>query len=442
MNQRSVRQTESSEAREVELQVVSVFCSSEGEGAEAKETCVSSNETVDRAAAGRFIIRVDQVHAEPDPAQGLILTIPRLMPDPGAKSSTDGSLVATSSLDAPAWVRHEEIRLPIPLEHYESLFAGIRKRSLWAFLIVFAIGTALSAGVATRYTRPVRRLDAGIRRLSAGDLDVQVQAQGGDEIARLGRAFNEMTRSLRANRERGREMVRREKHSALGRLAAGVAHDIRNPLHSIGLTLQHLHETCRPEDDGRAAEFDRALDVIRGEIHRLDKLVGNFLSFARSEPRARAAVDLCDLLRETERLVRKEAEWREVRLELQLDESVMRVVADAEALRSSVLNLVLNSFEAMPQGGRLTLGLHNGGDEAVVEVSDTGVGIPAEDADRVFDFAFTTREGGTGLGLAMVYQCVVEDHGGRVDLKSALGRGTTVRLALPVVEAQQRELAV
>jgi signal transduction histidine kinase len=280
----------------------------------------------------------------------------------------------------------------------------------------------------------VRRLDAAIRRLADGDLDVRVDVRGRDEVARLGRAFNEMARSLRASRQRARDVVRREKHAALGRLAAGVAHDVRNPLHSIGLTLQHLSDTCRPEAGERAAEFDQAVDVMRGEIRRLDRLVGNFLRFAGGEARERRPVGLAQLLRDTADVVRKEAEWRGVELAVDPGPVEAVVEVDAEAVRSSLLNLVLNSFEAMPDGGRLSLALSAGDAEAAIEVADTGVGIPDADRDRVFDFAFTTRDGGSGLGLAMVYQCIVEDHGGRIDLDSAPGRGTRVRLVLPRAE--------
>ncbi len=394
-----------------------VVCNTDEQG---QERCESGQDP----RQFEFVIAVDGVKAEPDPIAGLVLKVPRL---------TAGSEADLQPFDERGtWTRQEDIRLPIPLADFDGLYTTLRRRSIGIFLGVFAVGTVLSAGLAARFTRPIRRLDAAIRKLSAGDLDVQVDTRGRDEYARLGRAFNDMTRSLRANRQRARELLRREKHAALGRLAAGVAHDVRNPLHSIGLTLEHVRESCAPNDAERAAEFEKGFETIRGEIRRLDQLVGNFLRFARTDANERRPVDLRELLVETERLVRKEAEWRNVHVDVRLPDTAPTVLVDAEAVRSSVLNLVLNSFEAMPQGGDLTLTLTAESDEAVIEVADTGAGIPAQDQDRVFEFAYTTREGGTGLGLAMVHQCVVEDHGGRVTLDSAPGRGTRVRLALPL----------
>jgi signal transduction histidine kinase len=420
---------------------VTIVCESEGEALRPEDCVTREGETV-LDLHNNYFVDINGVRAEADPSEGMVLKIKTFKPESQAGEAQLVTEDIQFSEDAPAVVfkRHEDIRLPIPVQEYDSLFASVRRRSLWLFLGVFVVGTALSAGLASRFTRPIRRLDAGIRRLSAGDLEVQVPARGGDEIGRLGTAFNDMTRSLRANRQRSREMVRREKHSALGRLAAGVAHDIRNPLHSIGLTLQHLRETCRPEAEEPSEEFDRSLDIIRGEIRRLDQLVGNFLRFAKSEARERHEVDLRDLLTETARLVRKEAEWRRIEVELDLDESAPTIEADGEAIRSSILNLVLNSFEAMPDGGRLHLSLRSGPDEAVLEVADTGEGIPEQDQDRVFDFAYTTKDGGNGLGLAMVYQCVVEDHGGQVSLKSEPGGGTRVRMALPLGDRSSEEV--
>lgn len=403
------------------------------------------DEAVETAAFGQIFISLEDVRAEADPVDGnLTLRIPRFTTADAAGGERRSEVVEFKfETDAEgvipvALAKHDELHLPIPIGDYEELFARMRSRSLFLFLGVFAVGMVLSTGLATRFTRPIRRLDAGIRRISEGDLDAEVDAAGKDEIARLGRAFNEMTSRLREGRDRNREIVRREKLSALGGLAAGVAHDVRNPLHSINLTLQHMAEACRPEAAERSAEFDEALDVIRGEIARLDQLIGNFLRFARTDRRERQPMDLAALLRETASLIKKEAEWRKIDVELDINEAAPSVSIVGESVRSSVLNLVLNSFEAMPEGGKLTLRLGVEGASIVVEVADTGKGIPEEDREKVFEFAYTTREGGSGLGLAMVHHCVVEEHGGRILLDSEPGRGTRVRLLLPIrVEARE-----
>ena len=419
----------------------------------------ASGETGEAPAPGHnrtVVVRVEEVRAESDAAGDMVLRIPtwRMQENPKAgegepesltwvdsgaapekTAGTDTASVAGSPKSPEAGLAfksaRQEIVLPIPTREFRDLFAGFREKTLVLFLGIFALGTLLSAGLAARFTRPVRRLDAGIRRLAEGDLDVRVEAEGSDEVGRLGRAFNEMADRLKASKQRETEMRRREKLSALGRMAAGVAHDVRNPLHSIGLTLQNLQETARPIEPERGRDFDRSVAIIRDEIRRLDRLIENFLRFARSDRAAHVQVDLARLARETAQLVEKEAERRGVRVLVASDGAPVVVEGDREAIGSSILNLVLNSFEAMPQGGTLTLSVRQAEGEARLEVADTGQGIPDQDQERVFDFAFTTREEGHGLGLAMVHQVVVEDHGGRVSLNSRPGEGTQVTLAFP-----------
>lgn len=404
--------------------------------------CLAHTTAIDEVE--RMIIDVDGVHAISDPRLGLVLKMTQFMPaememidvaEAGGREATVQSL--QESVDGNLFfAERNEIAMPIR-GNYAELFGRLRGRSLVLFMGVFLVGIALSAWLAARFTRPIRRLDAGIRRLSEGDLDVEVEAAGQNEIGRLSRAFNEMAGKLRRNRDREREMVRRERLSALGRLAAGVAHDVRNPLHSIGLTLQHLDDAARPERPEARREFERSLDIIRGEIKRLDGLVGNFLRFARSERRQRQRVDPPALFHELARLLEKEAERRKVKIELEIAAPAPAVDADNESLRSTILNLVLNSFEASENGGQVKLTSAMVDDEWMVEVSDSGQGIPAEELEHVFDFAYSTKEGGNGLGLAMVHHTVVEEHGGRVTLDSTPGEGTTVRLYFPTAEESE-----
>ena len=330
----------------------------------------------------------------------------------------------------------DELVFNVPTRDYQSIFDKIRKRSLLLLMGVFMVGMLLSAGLARRFTRPIRELDRGLRRLTKGDLDVSVKVSGQEEVSRLGHAFNDMTRRLRFSRERAREVTRSEKLSALGRLAAGVAHDVRNPLHSIGLTLQHLQDTCRPESDDSRGEFDRSMALIRGEIRRLDELVGNFLAFARSDRQSRQSVRPHDLLQETARLVQKDAERRGISVEIGAEDDAVTIEVHAESVRSALLNLVLNSFEAMPEGGVVSLDCSSSRDDESgkgvrIEVRDTGCGISEEDREQVFEFGYTSREAGHGLGLAMVHQIVVEEHGGRISLESEPGKGTTICLEFP-----------
>jgi signal transduction histidine kinase len=400
------------------------------------EACLQRRVNAFATDANRVFINVEDVRAETDSLGGLVLKIPKLTQTGSEETGVHGEIrYELHGTDDPGvdvfFAKRDEIQLPIRGK-YQELFNNLRNRSLLLFLGVFMVGMVLSVGVASRFTRPIRKLDAGIRRLSEGDLGVKVDVSEKGEIGRLAHTFNDMARKLRANRERERDMVRREKLSALGRLAAGVAHDVRNPLHSIGLTLQNLEETARPETEERSHEFDRSVGVIRGEIRRLDQLVGNFLRFAKSERHERRPIDLVELVQDTMRLVQSESDRRQVRIELRVDEPLPAVPADGEAIQSAILNLILNSFEAMPEGGSLTIALRAEAEEIVLEVADTGQGIPEDEQEHVFDFAYTTRESGHGLGLAMVHHCVVEEHGGRVALESSPAAGTRVSMVLPI----------
>jgi signal transduction histidine kinase len=215
-----------------------------------------------------------------------------------------------------------------------------------------------------------------------------------------------------------------------------MAHEIRNPLNFINLSIDHLRELVSPIDARRKDDYERILSSVKAEISRLNRLVGDFLSFGkpmRMDPRP-CAVE--QVLGEVASLVRPKAKDQGIELELRSEETLPRLVADPELLKTCFLNLMINALDAMPDGGLLKVAVQrNGAGDAVeVSVSDTGRGMSAEDARAAFEPYFSTKDTGIGLGLALTRK-IVADHGGSIALDSAPGRGTTARIVLPTSPA-------
>jgi PAS domain S-box-containing protein len=217
------------------------------------------------------------------------------------------------------------------------------------------------------------------------------------------------------------------KLAALGGLTSGVTHEVKNPLNAMMIHLEIVRSRLGPRTD----EVGRSLEVIGGEIRRLDRVVQGFLKFARPQELKLAAVDLNALLGSITSLL--EEEWRAagLRVDLTLSPSLPPVTGDEELLRQAFLNIIQNAGQAMPAGGTATVRteLDEGGSVAV-SITDEGVGIPAADLDKVFKLYYTTRPDGNGIGLALVYR-IVQMHDGLIELTSQVGRGTTVTVSLP-----------
>ncbi len=232
-----------------------------------------------------------------------------------------------------------------------------------------------------------------------------------------------------------RQMRTAERLSALGTLAAALAHEIRNPLEAMNLNLALLERNLDPpRDDTR-----RLTQILEKEISRLAGTLDDFLSFARPSGSAAEDVNLGEILRQIVDLLENQARAQSVSLELAVGEAGLLVPGSADQLKQAFLNLVINSLEAMPGGGRLSIVAENGSDQpgaggvpvAVVKIRDTGEGIPQEQLGRLFDPYYTTRPGGTGLGLTIVHR-VVQEHRGRVLVESVPGRGSTFTVELPL----------
>ncbi len=224
------------------------------------------------------------------------------------------------------------------------------------------------------------------------------------------------------------EVLQRERLSALGNLAAAVAHEVRNPLNAISMGLQRLKVEFHPTDDQE--DYSRLTGLMLGEVHRLNSIVEQFLSLARPLEIKPEELSVQDVLHEVATLVESEAQQAKVQIRVVAPLTLPPLEADREYFRQTLLNLILNGLQAMPEGGTLTLEAKTSGGNFLIAVTDTGTGIAAENQRRIFEPYFTTKAKGTGLGLA-ISRRIIEAHGGTITVFSEPGQGCRVQISLP-----------
>jgi PAS domain S-box-containing protein len=219
-----------------------------------------------------------------------------------------------------------------------------------------------------------------------------------------------------------------ERLAALGRITAGVAHEVKNPLNSMRLWLENLKESLPPDSDSSAKQ---AVQVLDKEIDRLDAVVKRFLDFTRPMDVRLEPTQLAELLREVLEIAQPQMQKGNIQVAQLLPIDVPEVYVDRALLKQAVLNLVLNAGESMPSGGQLRLMLSRRGEMAEISVGDTGKGIPLEHRQKIFQLFFTTRPGGSGIGLASTFR-IVQLLNGSIDFTTEVGKGTTFRIELPL----------
>jgi signal transduction histidine kinase len=273
--------------------------------------------------------------------------------------------------------------------------------------------------------RPLRRLREAARRVAAGNYDSRIPERGPTEVADLARELNSMARAVE---ERERELVRSERLAAVGKMAAMITHEVRNPLSSIGLNTELLEE----ELEGGPSEAKDLLHAIHREVDRLTAITEEYLAFARL-PKPKLAYEAVNpMVGALAAFVREDLAAKNVELGIELSDGDPIALIDAAQLRQCLINLVRNATEAVVAKGKgkVTLRTRRAGDRVQIEVEDDGIGIPADVLPRLFDPFFSTKEGGSGLGLALTQQ-IVKDHGGDLTVDSAVGKGTVFRVAVP-----------
>jgi signal transduction histidine kinase len=307
----------------------------------------------------------------------------------------------------------------------------IRSLSLLVAGGVILLGLLLGWWISARVTHPIEKLAAGARDVAAGHWEARVAVHSRDEIGQLADAFNDMTRQLAEQRER---LVQTERVAAWRELARRLAHELKNPLFPLQLTVENLQRAREQSSEQFDEIFFESTATLRAELESLKTIVSRFSDFAKMPPPEFEPVDLNESVRSVVKLFEPQFSTvgrPPITPELYLDENLARPHADAILLRKALENLVLNSLDAMPAGGTLTVrtSQHNG--SVRLDVTDTGAGLTPEECARLFTPYYTSKQHGTGLGLAIV-QSVVSDHGGKIAVESAPGAGATFRIELPI----------
>ncbi len=323
------------------------------------------------------------------------------------------------------------VQINMLLDNIRDLQHANFLRRLFATGMVFAFGIALTIFLARRYTEPIHNLVEDFKRVSAGDLSVTIPVESEDEIGELAVGFNNMVEKLREREALEKRLNEAEHLSRVGQLAAGIAHEIRNPLNYISLAVDHLKTEMLPECHERREELEELVEKIREEVRRTNYMVVNFMNYGRPLKLRRASVPYGDLLAKVLPLVQERLTEQHITVEQRFSNDLPPLWVDPELLRNCILNFVNNAAQAMPDGGVITLGAAPEAGRIRLTFADQGKGIAAEDIDKIFKPYFTTRDVGIGLGLAITER-IVKEHGGAIDVESEPGKGTTFVVLLPL----------
>jgi len=290
-----------------------------------------------------------------------------------------------------------------------------------------------SLWITSRISRPIERLASAAGAVAAGNWDTQVEVTSHDEVGELAQSFNHMTHQLLEQRER---LLQSERVAAWRELARRLAHELKNPLFPLQLTLENLIKARNTPGVDFDEIFRESTETLAAEIANLKNIIQRFSDFSKMPKPQVEEVDVADVLRKISGLYEPALTQHQpaIAFESRISDEPLRVSADPDLLHRALSNLVLNAMDAMPDGGTLTINAARNGDSVELRVSDTGTGMTAEECERLFTPYYTTKQHGTGLGLAIV-QSVISDHNGTIRVESTPGSGSTFVVELPSLAA-------
>ena len=340
------------------------------------------------------------------------------------KIEKDGSLQRIAHVPMQLGDQYVRVTTTVTIAPLAEVLRAFKNKYMLALTTVFVLTLGLMVYFIAKTLRPLTQLTDTCAAISTGNLNSVSTRGAAGEILALEETFNNMVKALREKELVEAKLRQAQRLSALGNLAAGIAHDVRNPLNAIKLLSSHALDSV---GDGPAA---KSLATIRDEVDRLEGIVSSFLSLGKETALSPEPGRVDDLLEDCLRLFQKDAEDRGIRLTGELRAGDTTLMLDRKQWSRAILNVLLNALEACPPGGRVRLFSRCTDSACEIEIRDDGPGLSAEAREHVFDPYYTTKPGGTGLGLSLT-RGIVEEHGGTVDIASTEGHGCQVLIRLP-----------
>lgn len=311
-----------------------------------------------------------------------------------------------------------------------TVFRTITRIVFFLVPVSLIVGIIAMAFLLARLKRGVRQITTGVAMMEK-DAGYRLTPPGSGELGEISLAINKMADVVEQKAILEEQLEKSSHLASLGRLVAGVAHEIRNPLGIMKATVQVMQDEFKEQE-----QYTEYLAVLNEQIERQNKIIRELLDYAKPLPPIFQTVNVNDIVNSLFSFSRSYFQQQKVETTLELADDLPPVNADVEKLKQAFLNLVFNSVEAMPQGGRITVRTTGKEDCVIVEFIDNGRGIPESDMRRLFDPFFTTKNTGTGLGLAMVHS-IIELHRGKIEVHSTPGEGTVFRMTLPIEQSEE-----
>jgi signal transduction histidine kinase len=326
------------------------------------------------------------------------------------------------------------IHINIALDDYRLLQGRNQIKRILSMIFAFSIGIIVCLILAEKYTEPIKKIANASKKIAEGELVKIRETDRKDEIGVLVRSFNEMVDKLDERKELEDKLKKTEQLSMIGQLSSGIAHEIRNPLNFLTLSIGHIKERITESKIDEKEDLETLLDSLLKEIYRINELIHNFLFLGKPITLNKEWVSPETLIKEALSIVRDKVRSG-ITIEVQCEENGLQMYCDREYTRICLINLVLNAIQAIEKDkGMVTIGCGKEDSFSYIAVSDTGGGIESNELEKVFEPYYSTKKFGIGLGLAITKR-FVEEHGGTITLESTVGKGTTMKFRIPVHEA-------